>query len=115
MACLAVSGESEEDPGAFLTGANCEALGTSISDTCCAIGNVSKMNSSSFTPCMCSVCLLDGAANPACAFFCVRRCRKACQQCAAAYWNVKSVMIAWSLAIVRQYVPSLRVKYVQFL
>lgn len=71
MACLAVSGESEEDPGAFLTGANCEALGTSISDTCCAIGNVSKMNSSSFTPCMCRCCSLDGAAKPSMCRFCL--------------------------------------------
>lgn len=33
MACLAVSGESEADPGAFLTGANSEARATSISET----------------------------------------------------------------------------------
>lgn len=33
IACLAVSGESEAEPGAFLTGANSEPRATSMSDT----------------------------------------------------------------------------------
>lgn len=51
IACLAVSGESAAEPGAFLTGANSESRATSMSATRWAIGKVSKMNSSSFTPC----------------------------------------------------------------
>ena len=51
IACLAVSGESEGDPWAFFTGANSESLGTSMRDSCLAIGRVSKMNNSSFIPC----------------------------------------------------------------
>lgn len=50
MACLAVSGESEAEPGAFLTGANSDFLGTSIRDTFSARGMVSNIKSSSLIP-----------------------------------------------------------------
>ena len=52
MACLAVSGESDLDPGAFLTGANSSCRCTSSSATRSASGNVSKMKSSSLMPYM---------------------------------------------------------------
>ena len=52
MACLAVSGESDAEPGAFLTGANSSCRCTSSSATRLARGKVSKMNSSSLTPCV---------------------------------------------------------------
>ena len=51
MACLAVSGESDMEPGAFLTGANSSWRCTSSSATRSARGKVSKMNSSSLMPC----------------------------------------------------------------
>ena len=54
MACLAVSGESDAEPGAFFTGANSSCRCTSSSATRSARGNVSKMNSSSFMPCICT-------------------------------------------------------------
>ena len=52
MACLAVSGESDTEPGAFLTGANSSCRCTSSSATRLARGKVSKMNSSSLMPCV---------------------------------------------------------------
>ena len=51
MACLAVSGESALEPGAFLTGANSSWRCTSSSATRSARGKVSKMKSSSLMPC----------------------------------------------------------------
>ena len=52
MACLAVSGESDLEPRAFLIGANSSCRCTSSRATLSASGKVSKMKSSSFMPCM---------------------------------------------------------------
>lgn len=74
MACLAVSGESDLEPRAFLTGANSSWRCTSSSATRSARGKVSKMKSSSLMPCghikaytSCNELLLTSALSSGCA------------------------------------------------